>query len=244
MNLQLSKLLTRQITRKELKMRKAAISRLKSRPSGRSGFTLMEMLVVILIIGILSSFLVVNVPQWLDRANMTASESNMRELYQHFISYQEDHNGSYPKDNGCKFLLRLWKDGYLEKTEKNAKRFFSPKMAYDEWVETDVSETTSIVEYLNDWENISQGYLSYAGFDTGGDRDIRRQLSKNPGKTAIISDAMMFHRTAILYLTADGEKHRLMRSDIEDRTGLNLDEEEPVIGPGSELTELTTVSVN
>ncbi|KAA3607756.1 MAG: type II secretion system protein [Planctomycetota bacterium] len=209
----------------------------------RRGFTLLEMLVVIMIIGILSTFLVTNVPDFLDRANMTASEKNMQEVYAHMLSYRSDHSNSFPKDGGCKFLLRVWKDGYMEKTEKNAKRFFSPKMPYGEWVDPEVTESMDIVEYLSqDWDTIGPGYISYAGFDTGGDRDIRRQLNKNPGKTTIMADAEIFHRTAIIYLTGDGATHRLMRSEIEDRTGMDLDVDEPTIGPGSELEELATVS--
>ena len=105
-------------------------------------------------------------------------------------------------------------------------------------------DSTTITEYLSDWDSIGPGYTSYAGFDTGGDREMRRRLDKSPGSTAIISDAEMWHRSGIIYMTADGAVHRLLRTEIEEETGLNFDDMETDfrVGPGCGVKILETVS--
>jgi len=224
------------ITLKELEMRKTL-----NQTRGKRGFTLLEMMVVIMIIGILSTSLVVMVPEFIDRAQMTASEKNMRDIYAAMLMYQEDHNGSWPRDDGQRFFLRLWKDRYLDRTEKNAQKFFSPRDSFNNYV----PEGVSVEEYLDDWDNIGPGSTSYAGFNTGGDRLLRRKLVKNPGNTVILSDAYLVHRNAVVYMTADGATHRLLMADLAERVGMDLDELlemgiEP--GPGCIAEELRMVT--
>ena len=79
--------------------------RLRSLPRRalRAGFTLLEMMVVIIIIGILSTYLVVNVPEWMDKANLSACEINMNNAYRYMVSWQADHDGQWPRDAGQKF---------------------------------------------------------------------------------------------------------------------------------------------
>ena len=210
-------------------------------PLRNQGFTLLEMMVVIMIIGILSTSLVVMVPEFIDRAQMAASEKNMRDVYAGMLMYQEDHNGSWPRDDGQRFFLRLWKDRYLDRTEKNAQKFFSPRDGFNNYI----PEGVSVEEYLDDWDNIGPSTTSYAGFNSGGDRLLRRKLVKDPGNTVIMSDAYLVHRNSIVYMTADGATHRLLIADLAERVGMDIDELlemglEP--GPGCIAEELRTVS--
>ena len=212
----------------------------------RAGFTLLEMMVVIVIIGILSTYLVVNVPQFLDRAKMVANEKNQGRIFQHLLAWQGDHGGNFPSNNGQRFFLRPWKDGQIEKTEQQAIAFFSPARPYEQCA-ADLgvdAEETSIMDYLDAWDAIGPGYTSYAGFDSGDDPETRRRLNKSPGSTAIVSDAEMWHRSAVIYLTADGATHRLLRTEIEEETGLDFDDEETlfVVGPGCGVKILESVS--
>ncbi len=46
----------------------------------RAGFTLVELLAVILIIGILATFLVPKIPEVINSANVTACKANMKEI--------------------------------------------------------------------------------------------------------------------------------------------------------------------
>ena len=208
-----------------------------------AAFTLLEMLVVILIIGILSSALAVNVPKWIDNAKMTASEANMKKIYLYLTEYQGN-TGNWPSDSGQRFFLRPWKDGQIEKVEQNAEIFFSPAWGFEQCAQ-DVGYKVGeidIVDYLNDWDNIQTGYTSYAGFSSRGDRESRRSLQQNPGSTAIVSDASWWHRTAMIYMTADGYLHRLTRAEVLDMTGLpeeDLQYLQP--GPGCEVPELQSV---
>ena len=103
------------ITLKELEMRKTL-----NKTRGMRGFTLLEMMVVIMIIGILSTSLVVMVPEFIDRAQMTASEKNMRDIYAAMLMYQEDHNGSWP-NLGTAFLRFIAETG-----ESSFRREFPP----------------------------------------------------------------------------------------------------------------------
>lgn len=211
----------------------------------RRGFTLLEMMIVIMIIGILSTYLVVSAPAWIDKANMTGSEQNMKRIHATLLDYQMNHNGSWPREQGQKFFLKPWKDGMVEKVDQQAKMYFSPSEPFDEIAYGFGIEENgiSIVEWLDDWDAIGPGYTSYAGFTTGGDRDLRGRLRKNPGSTAIVSDAHMIHRSAILYMTADGAHHRLLRVDIEDETGISFDDGDDITpGPGCEMEILQTVS--
>lgn len=213
----------------------------------QSGFTLLEMMIVIMIIGILSTFLVVSAPGWLDKANMTASEANMKRIHGTLLEYQSNHNGSWPRERGQRFFLKPWKDGMVEKVEQQAKMYFSPSEPFGDIIymagleEDDID----IVEYLDDWDAIGPLYTSYAGFDHGGDRALIADLRKNPGSTAIISDAHMIHRTALLYMTADGVPHRMLRNEIEEELGISFDDGDDIeVGPGCGIEVLETVSNN
>lgn len=207
----------------------------------RGGFTLLEMMVVILIIGVLSTFLVVNVPQWLDRAQLTACEQNMRRIWSVMVAYQTDHNGQLPRDDGPRFFLRLWKDKLVEQNEQNARMFFCPATDPADYA----PEGVDVVSYLNNWEAVGPGYTSYAGLSVEGDQDLRTRVRKGSGTVTVLADASMNHRTALVYMTADGQAHRLTIAEIEDRTGLNLDNADDMAriaaGPGSPLEELRTV---
>ena len=212
----------------------------------RAAFTLLEMMVVIMIIGILSTYLVVSVPGFIDKAQMTASERNMSNIFMHLQAYQGDHNSSWPPNSGQRFFLRPWKDGMIEKTEKEAKIYFSPKWTFEDCMVDQGYEDgdITIVEYLDDWEAIGEAYTSYAGFNTSGDRELRRRLKTHPGSTTIVSDARWIHQSAFIYLTADGTTHRLLKADALDITGMTDDELYELFepGPGCEVEELQTVT--
>jgi hypothetical protein len=176
---------------------------------------------------------------------MTASEANMKKIHMYLIEYQGLHNGNFPNKSGQRFFLAPWHAGNVEKVEQNAAIFFSPAWPFEQcladmdYVEGEID----IVEYLNDIDSIGPGYTSYAGFSSAGDRQSRRRLASNPGSTTMLADASMWHRTAWLYMTADGATHRLLKADILERTGMTEEDLSYfATGAGSEIDELATVT--
>jgi general secretion pathway protein G len=62
----------------------------------RAGFTLVELLVVITILGILAAVAVVNVVGYLERANITATRTSIGEISKAVNIFAMDHNGKLP----------------------------------------------------------------------------------------------------------------------------------------------------
>jgi prepilin-type N-terminal cleavage/methylation domain-containing protein len=71
------------------------------------GFTLVELLVVIVIIGILSSLLIPAIVHALFRVRVTACASNQRQLYQLGTVYSSSHKGNWPSATGEELWLSL-----------------------------------------------------------------------------------------------------------------------------------------
>lgn len=71
------------------------------------GFTLVELLVVIVIIGILSSLIVPAILNGLHEAKVTACAHNQRQLYQLGTVYSSSHKGNWPSARGEELWLSL-----------------------------------------------------------------------------------------------------------------------------------------
>lgn len=71
------------------------------------GFTLVELLVVIVIIGILSSLLIPAIVQAMFRARVTACSHNQRQLYQLGTVFASSHKGNWPGARGEELWLSL-----------------------------------------------------------------------------------------------------------------------------------------
>jgi prepilin-type N-terminal cleavage/methylation domain-containing protein len=208
---------------------------------GRKGFTLMEMMVVLVIIGILSTYFIVSVPEWIDKGNMTASEQNMSRIYMTLTDYKAGNKNVWPREQGQKFFLSPWRAKIFEHTPQAANMYFSPSLPFEELVGEE--EGITIVEYLDDWDSIGPGYTSYAGFSTGGDNAIRASLRKSPGSTTILSDGEWIHRSAMIYMRGDGAVARYNAIDIEEMTGIEYESEDKFYpGPGCGIPQFETVS--
>ncbi|MFA5748046.1 MAG: prepilin-type N-terminal cleavage/methylation domain-containing protein [Candidatus Absconditabacterales bacterium] len=66
----------------------------------KKGFTLIEMLIVIVIIGILAAALIPRLMGVTGRANDTARKADIQQISTAFVSYQIDH-GQFPGNGGC-----------------------------------------------------------------------------------------------------------------------------------------------
>lgn len=76
----------------------------------RKGFTLIELMVVIVIIAILATFIVPQVMGAPARARDTARDSALNTIKNHMLSYSQDHN-SLPGEEGATYCLTKDYDG-------------------------------------------------------------------------------------------------------------------------------------
>jgi len=212
------------------------------RNSIKAGFTLLEMMVVILIIGVLAAVLLPNVFEAMGTAKTSACEMNMRRLYELLIQYKIKNKDQFPRDEGQKFILRLWGDRVCEHTEQNARRFFCVEDPLESYVAVETGETFQ--EYLESWKDAGPDFISYAGFTSGGDRKEARKLLRK-GNTTIVACGHLSHRDTVVYMTANGDVHRLKVSDLlEDGllTEADIEDQYLPLGPSSPIEALRTVT--
>lgn len=65
---------------------------------GEKGFTLIEMLIVIAVLGVLAGVLVPNVGKFIESGNVSAANSEVSSVKTATLAWMADHNGVYPTD--------------------------------------------------------------------------------------------------------------------------------------------------
>ena len=91
----------------------------------QSGFTRIELLIVITIIGVLAVVLVPDLLAGRDQANALADQQNLRRHFQWLTIYSNKLKG-LPAEDGHKFVLATWAKEVIEHTEENFDAFFTP----------------------------------------------------------------------------------------------------------------------
>jgi len=95
----------------------------------RRGFTLVELLVVIVIIGILAGLLLPAIAHAIFRANVTACGRNLQQLYQMGTVYAASHRGRWPTATGEELWLAFQKTDPPLISEGEAEICFCPVLA-------------------------------------------------------------------------------------------------------------------
>ena len=90
-----------------------------------SGFTLIEMLVVIGIISLLAVTLLPQIIGAKELANLTADRANLKWHYQTITIYRQKY-GHYPTGSGHQWVLDTWVRGVAEHTPQNLEKYFTP----------------------------------------------------------------------------------------------------------------------
>ena len=150
----------------------------------RAGFTLVEILAVILIIGILSTFVVPQVISAIGLGKSTACQANLGAIQRGFLEYQAKYQ-KVPKGSGVQFFASLITTSVWKPSVKNSKTLTCPAV--------ELGSLTPGQDELpvEDWflpqnkDVIDGGYSSYAG------RDQKRHPLRNmngKGAKALVAD--------------------------------------------------------
>jgi prepilin-type N-terminal cleavage/methylation domain-containing protein len=104
---------------------------LRSRSTSSSGFTIVEVLAVVIIILILASFIVPNYSTWINRAQEVKCMANMRAIHVGLLAYLNDHQEIWPQGPSPK-EESAWAKFWIETVEPYgvmAKTWQCPTMA-------------------------------------------------------------------------------------------------------------------
>ena len=208
----------------------------------RAGFTLIELLAVIAIIAILAVFLLPQIPAAFDAANVTACQSNMREIHKGLIIYHTKLKRT-PREPGVRFFASLITDKVWENSTSNAKRLTCPGVEISFLIDLDGLEP---IDWYADKTVINGGFSSYAG------RNVREYPFKRwPPKAAqiLVADDNDGgdggnHSTSTVVLRGDGSTEALELILEQEKGNLAPDEEFIPVGPGSPIVELTKLSLD
>jgi prepilin-type N-terminal cleavage/methylation domain-containing protein len=96
-----------------------------SKTLARAGFTLIELMAVVVIIGILMIYLLPKIPAAFDAAKVTACKNNMKNIYSGITTYYGKYN-RLPKEGGVRFFAALITDEVWENSASNAKTLTCP----------------------------------------------------------------------------------------------------------------------
>ena len=212
----------------------------------RAGFTLVEILAVILIIGILSTFVIPQVISAIGLGQSSACQANLTAMSRGLLEYKTKYN-KVPKDSGVKFFASLITKKVWAPSVKNSKTLTCPavELSYltpgqddleiDEWF---VSANRDVID---------GGYSSYAG------RDQKRHPLRNMngrGKTALVADdndgLEGNHDTTTNALMDDLSNRSFELVDLQE-DGLLSDEEDVIfipVGADSPLEELQVLTLD
>ncbi|MGK0481618.1 MAG: prepilin-type N-terminal cleavage/methylation domain-containing protein [Planctomycetota bacterium] len=203
------------------------------RAASRAGFTLIEILAVILIIGILSTFVIPQVISAIGLGKSSACQANLNSISRGFLEYQTKYS-RIPKGSGVSFFASLITEKVWDPSVKNSKTLTCPAVALS-FLSPGQDEIP-----VEDWflsqnrDVIDGGYSSYAG------RDQKRHALRNmngKGKTALVADdndPTGNHSTTTNVLWDDLSVRALELVDLQTEGLLSEDEDVEFIPVGSD----------
>ena len=210
------------------------------RPLRRLGFTLVELLAVILILGILMMFLIPMVNDAIRTARVTACSANLQNIYgglqMYYIKYNE-----MPKHGGVDFLAALISREALENTKTNAEKLNCPgvsKNALAGLVDTDWSE------WYTDLERVDGSYSAYAGRDLKNHPLRQWPPSGNEPLIADDNDGAMNHGTSTNVLYGDGTVRKFELVELREQGKIGPEVQILDVGPESPVDDLTKFTLD
>lgn len=214
-----------------------------------AGFTLLELLAVILIIGVLGAALYPTIASSISGGKTAACEQNLKRIGEGLAQYNIKYE-SWPRKSGVPFFGSLIGRGVWESTPANAKRLTCPAIG---WKNMMPSQEFGLD--LEDWfrpdnfDQVGPDHSTYAGPDLS-----RTKLRKFPasGNVAIIADDNYGdgfegnHDTATNVLMGDLSVRRLEVFELKDSGDLPSDESVTFIpvGPDSPIELLQGLTID
>ncbi|MBI5363760.1 MAG: prepilin-type N-terminal cleavage/methylation domain-containing protein [Planctomycetes bacterium] len=210
---------------------------------GRAGFTLIEILAVILIIGILMTFLLPRIPEAIDAAKITACKKNLQELHNGLTQYKIKFN-RVPEKSGVKFFACLISRKVWENTKFTADKLRCPAVDLSG---LEIGQIEDPLQWYASLDSVNGGYSSYAG------RDIEHfPLRDYPGsgKEPVIADdnegdgTQGNHRSTTVVLYASGDVGTFEIAEQQEKGVIDQETNFIKVGPDSPIEELRKLSLD
>lgn len=198
----------------------------------QKGFTLIEILVVVTIIGVLAGLVVVLIPKGKEKANQLDCTNNVKQLCGTLITLG---GSTLPSHGGVNLMLYLYAKGELKREEDNLKLLFCPGDLNERWKDTGGVAVYEKVDISKEGEygNLS----SYAG--RINDRKCAANLADTAAQAIICDDSEDHHlgKGFVVGYTNSSAKFRDKLDDwkIDIATVVK-------VGEGSEVPELQCLS--
>lgn len=214
----------------------------------RAGFTLLELLAVILILGVLAGALYPTIRSSIAGGKVAACETNLKRIGEGMVQYNTKYK-SWPPKSGVPFFASLITRRVWEPTPGNAKRLTCPAISWKNMAPYQDEQLE-----LEDWfrpdnaDMINSDFSTYAGPDLS-----RTNLMKFPGSglVAVMADdndsyvGEGNHDTATNLLMGDLSTRSLELVELMDKGDLPNDESITFIpvGPDSPVEMLQNLTL-
>jgi prepilin-type N-terminal cleavage/methylation domain-containing protein len=201
----------------------------------QKGFTLIEILVVVTIIGVLAGLVVVLIPKGTEKANQVDCTNNVKNLCHSLLALDGQ---KFPAQGGVNLMLYLFKAGEIEKEEQNLRLLFCPGDLSDSWELSGGVDayTKADLSKQGEYGNLS----SYAGRNQL-DRKCAANRASSSAQALICDDSQDHHLNkgfVVGYSNASvkfREKFKDWKKDVEL---------EVKVGEGSEIVELQCLNTD
>jgi len=210
----------------------------------RAGFTLLELMVVILIISILATFLVPRVLQAVERAQVTACQANLRAISTGMVQYRTKYERG-PRASGVAFFTSLISDKVWPADQASTKQLFCPAVERS-FLEPD-QQGLPLADWYKDASQVNGAWSSYAGRDTRR-HPLRQAVGSAPETEAVVADdndPEANHGTTTNVLWGSGAVFALELIDLQADGTLPNDDTITFIevGPDSPVESLRKLSL-
>ena len=182
------------------------------RDASKSGFTLVELMVVIAIIAAILAIALPTLMSGREKANAVLCQNNLKEIYNtiHMFKMEREY---YPKESGVRFFLAPWHRKILEQDPKNAKIYVCPG---DENLLQRIEGDYGVIQReLEDWDYVSSDFTSYAGRNQ---KDYPLDF-KRPASEPIVCDddeGGLNHANQVNILYLSGAIDRFLLTDMAE----------------------------